>query len=578
MISTARALWSILLPQQRRAACGFVALMLVGMVLEMFSVGLVLPALSITTGRGAVSPAIARWLDWLGNPSPEELMLLVLVAMLGVYAVKSVFLLFTAYLQSRFITEIQASTSRRLFSTYLSQPWTFHLQRNSSDLMHTINESQAFSEIFATLIMTASETLVLLGLVSLLVWFEPAGAIVVAAMLGAAAWLFSVTAMPQSRRWGASRLHHAGMFKQHVQQGLDGIRDVKIRGCEQEFLRQIRRHSDGVATMAAKQSLIEQTPRLWYELLAVAALLVLTGVMVWHGTPSSSLIPTLGLFATVAFRMLPSAKHMTAALLKLRFSDAMIRRLAAELTLGDAVRSTDPGQPLHFLDRIALEAVSFRYSGSQQKVLDSVSLNIKHGTSVGFVGGSGAGKSTLVDVVLGLLPPTTGRVIIDGLDIQGNLRGWQNLVGYVSQSIYLCDDTIRRNVAFGVPEKMIDDRAVRRALATAQLDGFVESLPNGVDTVVGERGVRLSGGQRQRIGIARALYHDPQVLLLDEATSALDIETEKEVMVAVNSLHGTKTLIIVAHRLSTVSGCDLLYLLKDGRIVQSGTVAEVIST
>jgi ABC-type multidrug transport system fused ATPase/permease subunit len=397
-------------------------------------------------------------------------------------------------------------------------------------------------------------------------------------MLGAAAWLFSVTAMPQSRRWGASRLHHAGMFKQHVQQGLDGIRDVKIRGCEQEFLRQIRRHSDGVATMAAKQSLIEQTPRLWYELLAVAALLVLTGVMVWHGTPSSSLIPTLGLFATVAFRMLPSAKHMTAALLKLRFSDAMIRRLAAELTLGDAVRSTDPGQPLHFLDRIALEAVSFRYSGSQQKVLDSVSLNIKHGTSVGFVGGSGAGKSTLVDVVLGLLPPTTGRVIIDGLDIQGNLRGWQNLVGYVSQSIYLCDDTIRRNVAFGVPEKMIDDRAVRRALATAQLDGFVESLPNGVDTVVGERGVRLSGGQRQRIGIARALYHDPQVLLLDEATSALDIETEKEVMVAGNARHGTKTLIIVAHRLSTVSGCDLLYLLKDGRIVQSGTVAEVIST
>ena len=190
-------------------------------------------------------------------------------------------------------------------------------------------------------------------------------------------------------------------------------------------------------------------------------------------------------------------------------------------------------------------------------------------------GGSGAGKSTLIDIILGLLPPTAGCVSVDGVDIQGNLRGWQNLVGYVSQTIYLCDDTIRRNIAFGVPEKEIDDAAVRRALVSAQLDGFVDGLPEGVQTFVGERGVRLSGGQRQRIGIARALYRDPQVLVLDEATSALDSQTEREVMAAVNSLHGAKTLIIVAHRLSTVAECDLLFRLEGGRVIQSGTFAEV---
>ncbi|MFM8802532.1 MAG: ATP-binding cassette domain-containing protein, partial [Planctomycetia bacterium] len=234
-----------------------------------------------------------------------------------------------------------------------------------------------------------------------------------------------------------------------------------------------------------------------------------------------------------------------------------------------------PVQPLRFREAIALEAVSYRYPRSDQTVLDSVSLTIPHGGSVGFVGGSGAGKSTLVDVILGLLPPTAGRVAVDSVDIQANLRGWQDRVGYVSQTIYLCDDSIRRNVAFGVPEEAIDEQAVRRALAAARLDAFVDGLPDGADTRVGERGVRLSGGQRQRIGIARALYHDPQVLVLDEATSALDTETEQEVMAAVNALHGTKTLIIVAHRLSTVSDCDRLYRLDGGRVVASGTVAEV---
>jgi ABC-type multidrug transport system fused ATPase/permease subunit len=229
-----------------------------------------------------------------------------------------------------------------------------------------------------------------------------------------------------------------------------------------------------------------------------------------------------------------------------------------------------------FRDDLLIDGVSYRYPGATEDVLHDVRLRIPHGTMAGFVGSSGAGKSTLIDVILGLLTPTAGRVLVDGLDIQENLRGWQDRIGYVSQAIYLCDDSIRRNVAFGVADADIDDGAVRRALQAAQLDQFVDGLAEGIETNVGERGVRLSGGQRQRIGIARALYHGPAVLVLDEATSALDTETEESVMAAVNALHGTKTVIIVAHRLTTVANCDRLYRLDHGRIVQSGNYTNVV--
>ena len=577
-MTTARHIWSILLPRQRRAGVALFALVLVGTALEMFSVGLVVPALAfMTRGNSAPSPRLAAWLEWLGNPSSNKLILLVLLLLLGVYAVKSAFLLFVAYWQSRFVTATQASTSRRLFAIYLAQPWTFHLQRHSAELMRTINESHEFSHICAVFLMTVSEALVLSGLVGLLLWFEPTGAIVVAGMLGAAAWLFNALARPRSRRWANAQRHHAKMIIKHVQQGLGGAKDVKIRGCEQEFLDQFRHHSDGQARMAALQSLVHQVPRLWFELLAVAALLLLTAVMVWQGTPSERLLPMLGLFATVAFRMLPSVNHMTSAIHRLRTADGMLIDLAKELSLAHETASIRPTMPLAFRDAIVLDNVCFRYPGSRENVLDSVSIRIPHGASIGFVGGSGAGKSTLVDVILGLLPPAAGQVTVDGKDIHDNLRGWQDTIGYVSQTIYLCDDSIRRNIAFGVPANEVDDAAVRRVLKAAQLDEFVDSLPAGADTFVGERGVRLSGGQRQRIGIARALYHDPEVLVLDEATSALDVDTEKGVMAAVNALHGTKTLIIVAHRLTTVADCDTLYRLEKGQVVQSGSFAEVVS-
>jgi ABC-type multidrug transport system fused ATPase/permease subunit len=273
---------------------------------------------------------------------------------------------------------------------------------------------------------------------------------------------------------------------------------------------------------------------------------------------------------------MPSVNRLAAAMQGLRYGQANIETIHSELAL-QPEHIPQAGERLGFSKSIHLENVAFRYPTGHENALDGVSLEIPHGSAIGIIGGSGAGKSTLVDVILGLLAPSAGRVTVDGVDITTDIRGWQDLIGYVPQAIYLCDDTIRRNVAFGIPEDTIDDAAVSRALRSAQLDDLIARLPTGVETIVGEQGVRLSGGQRQRIGIARALYHDPQVLVLDEATSALDTETEQGVMEAVNALHGAKTLIIVAHRFSTIANCDRIYSLDRGRIAKTGTYAEVVT-
>ncbi len=571
-------LWSILAPAEKVAAFGLVCLMLVSMVLEMLGLGLVVPALgAMTAQRPAIAPpTVATWLNWLGNLSRETLLLAGLTTLLVLYAFKAAFMLFVAWRQLQFVAALQQRIARTLFANYLNQPWTYHLGRNSADMVRTINEVGPLG-VGCTLVLGAiAEVLIVLGVMALLVWYEPAGAVAVAVMLVLATLLLDRLTRMRLVSWGQRAQRYATLVFKHLHQGLNGAKDVKILGCENDFIENFSVSRWQMIQMQARQSLLAQAPRLWYELLAVAALAVLTAVMVWQGKSTQAMIPTLGLFAAAAFRMLPSINRVALAMQALRYSHTYIDMIHAELALPPAASHTAAGR-LDFGESIRLDGVSYRYPGAHANSLEDVSLEVTHGDSVGIVGGSGAGKSTLVDVILGLLSPTSGRVLVDGMDIATNVRGWQDQVGYVPQSIYLCDDTLRRNVAFGVPDDNIDDAAVCRALQAAQLDVFVAGLPAGIETMVGEHGVRLSGGQRQRIGIARALYHDPAVLVLDEATSALDTETEAGVMEAVNALHGTKTLVIVAHRLSTIAGCDRVYRLEGGRIAKTGTYADVVT-
>jgi len=580
-LSTAGKIWDLFTSAERRRVVVLLGLMLIGMVLETLGIGLVIPALALMTqGDLAIRySVVAPWLNSLGNPSHERLVITGMLTLVGVYAVKALFLGFLVWRQARFVYGLQADLSQRLFTGYLRQPYTFHLQRNSAELIrNTIGQAGELAYVVQQGLVLVTEIMALLGICALLVIVEPYGALLVVGTLGLAGWSFNRFTRRYTPLWGEARQHHEGLRIQHLQQGLGGAKDVKLLGRESDFLAQYWVHNSGTARVAQRQATLIALPRLWLELLAVVGLAVLVVVMIGQDKPLEAVLPTLGLFAAAAFRIMPSVTRVIGAMQGVRYSLPVINTLHRECRLLDSTHAPTNGESLPFKNALILDQISFQYPSAEALALRGVSLSIPRGVSVGIIGGSGAGKSTLVDIVLGLLTPDSGTVRVDGIDIQTNLRSWQDQIGYVPQSIFLTDDTLRRNVAFGLPNEQIDEAAVWRAIHDAQLEEFVNDLPQGLDTLVGERGIRLSGGQRQRIGIARALYHDPPVLVLDEATSALDTATEQGVMEAVRALPGNKTLLIVAHRLSTIERCDRLFRLKRGRVIEEGETAVVLGT
>ncbi len=425
-----------------------------------------------------------------------------------------------------------------------------------------------------------TEGLALFGIGGLLLVSEPQGVMIVVTMMALVIWIFHFITKGRISRWGVARQMHNDLGNLHMHQGFGSVKDIKVLGRERNFLAQFKVHSDRGGQIAGSQAILQQLPRLWLELLAVAGLSVVVLSMISQGVGTDRIMPTLGLFSAAAFRLIPSVNRVLGGFQFIRYSMPTVNFLYDEVKLmatnPEVKPQSDSAASGQLQTEIRLNDICFSYPSAVNLALDHISLTIRKGESVGFIGPSGSGKSTLVDVILGLLPPGGGSILMDGQDIQTNLRAWQNQIGYVPQSIYLTDDTLRKNVAFGLAEEEIDDAAVQRAIRDAQLEEFVAGLPDGLETIVGERGARLSGGQRQRIGIARALYHDPAILVLDEATSALDTATEVCVMQAVMALRGGKTLLIVAHRLSTVEHCDRLYRLKRGKVVDDGLPMDML--
>ncbi|MDK9723677.1 MAG: ABC transporter ATP-binding protein/permease [Sterolibacteriaceae bacterium MAG5] len=568
-IATVWQLWRLLTPSQQRGARHQLLLMVVGMVLETFSVGLIVPLIVMLSGASsdiAMQPAYGALLAFFDNPTPERLVMAALLAFLLMYAGKTLFLAFLAWRQARFVYGVQAYLSQHLFQIYLTQPYSFHLQRNSAQLIYNVTTvAAATSDAMYFGLQLITELFVITGLVGLLLYMEPLGAVVIGTVLAGAAWFFLRITRRRVTNWGATLQFNQEKRLQHLQQGLGCVKEVILLGRERLFMDRFREHTVLSLHAAERQLVLQQLPRLWLEMLAVAGLVGLVTILIARGESLDIILSTVGLFAVAAFRLMPSTTRVVNCIQTLRFGLPAIDKLDAELALTSAKIDRGDGS-LPFGHAIELEGVAYAYADAQTPVLNGIDLVINHGESIGLVGPSGAGKSTLLDIILGLLPVSAGVVRVDGVDITSNLRGWQCQIGYVPQSIYLIDDTLWRNVAFGVPDEQIDRDAVSRAINAAQLTEFVSTLPAGMDTVVGERGVRLSGGQRQRIGIARALYHDPKVLVLDEATSALDFETEAYVMETVQALMGSKTIIIVTHRVSTIENCDRVFLVDSGML------------
>lgn len=578
-MNSLKNLIQILSSQERRKGCGLLFGMIISTVLEIIGNGLVAPLIALMSKPSLIENNfyIKKILDSLGNPNQRQLIMGSVLLLIAFHFLKTLFMTYVVWTQKKFAYNVLANLSDKLFDCYLKQPWTFHLERNSAQLIqHVLNETTIFiTNALLPGMSLISEILVLLGISIFLFILQPLGTAIIVLSVLCISVMYHFYIRSYISNWGNARQYHVGLCFQYVQEGLGGVKDAMLLGRKTEFLEQFKHHNSLTAKYNQRQQTFLDLPRIWLELLAVIGMGILVAVMIEKGGSIDTLVPSLGLFAAAAFRIMPSINRILGAIQGLHYGLPVINTLKEELFLLDK-------SPIHssstieipFTYEIQLKNICYRYEKAA-RTLNNINIRIARGSSIGLIGASGAGKSTLVDIILGLLTPESGLVTVDEKNIHINLRSWQDKIGYVPQSIFLTDDTLRRNVAFGVPEALIDNSAVLRAIKAARLEDFIKTLPEGLETAVGERGLRISGGQRQRIGIARALYHDPDILVLDEATSSLDLLTEKEVMEAVNALHGNKTLIIVAHRLSTVSQCDYLYKLDHGEIIAEGIFEEV---
>ena len=532
--------------------------------------------------RAAVAgPPIARLQAWVVGHDPRTVALVMVALLSALYVARGVFLAAASYLRHAVVSVSAANLSRRMLAAYLAAPYAFHLRHDSARLIRrtTAASDIAVRTFLASAVALATEILVVGGIVLILATTTPpATVLVVAAALGLAL-LAARLVRPVLARWGREQQELLEGSYRSLQQSLGGVKEVTATGGERFFEAAFAERQHAYWRLRRREFFVNDGLRIALESACVVGLLLMVLVLtVLRGTGIGS-IAVLGVYAYAGFRIIPAVNRTMLSLHLLASGRAAVRDLHEDLaTLAPATAPVDrPRREIPFTRAIAFESVSYTYGDARRFVLRDVDLVIRRGESIGLVGRSGAGKTTLVDVLLGLLEPTSGRVTVDGRDIRDGLRSWQARIGYVPQTPFLTEDTLRRNIAFGVPDALIDERRVWAVVHQARLDELAASLPHGLETRVGERGVRLSGGQRQRVAVARALYRDPEVVVLDEATSALDLQTEREVGDAIDALQGTRTLIVIAHRLSTVRRCDRLVFMSEGRIQGIGAFDELLA-
>ena len=560
----------------RRKAWLILFLMLGGALLEGVGVGIILPFIGIVTDPGMLqrNRVLNVIYEALGHPSYSRFLFWACLLLLAVYVLKNLFLVVMYYLNNRYVYYQYAALADRLLNAYLRAPYTFHLQRNSAELLKNIliEASQVFGQVLVPIFTIMIEGLVALVLVIVLFAAEPVSALASLGLLGMlTAVLYSRTKNLMTELGLRQQQNYRGMF-QWVNQGLGGAKEAKVLGRESFFLEAFSKNSESFAGAVSRYQASLQYPRLVIETIAVTGVLLIVMVMLAQHRKPQELLPIIAVFAMASFRLMPSLSRVINAVQTIRFNTPSIDVVYKDLMLLEGPQAVGRVQKIAsdktprraFRQSIVLKDVTYRYPGAVEPALKRISMTIPRGASVAITGPSGAGKTTLADVILGLLLPESGEIFVDGNNIHDDLAQWQSRIGYVPQTTFLCDDTIRRNIAFGLKDSEIDEERVRNAVELSQLREFIEALPQGLDAPIGERGVRISGGQRQRLGIARAVYHGPEILVMDEATSSLDDATESEVNKAIERLRGEKTLIIIAHRASTIKNCTALVRIDGG--------------
>ena len=560
-------------------------LIIIGTILETFSIALIFPALLLLSNPDDLlnNQLATDYLYFLKQFSQIELIILGMIVILLSYLTKALFLFFLVWKQNSFSFNLQGYIAERIFKSYFDQPYIFHLQRNSAELIRNITfEVQQLSNgIFIQGLALLTEIFIFSAIILLLAFVQPVGTAVIlaASLFLGAIYYFIMRNLWTS--WGEERQFNEGFRLKHLQQGLSAIKDVILLGRKNNFINKFVKHNQLIVNVSRLQNTFQQLPRIAIEFFGVLMLFLLVVFLIFQNYTVQELIAYCALFAAAAFRILPSINRIISAISSVRFTMPAINTVYEELVSADKINLVIKSKHLNNDEVddeiISLNNIFFKHYGTTNKTLDDINIKIKKGSVIGIVGPSGSGKSTLIDIILGLLKPEEGRVNYKGIDIHDDIVSYQKKIGYVSQNIYLSDDTLLKNIAFGIDDESIDINSINSVIKSAQLNKFVLSLPDNIDTVVGERGARISGGQRQRVGIARAIYHNPEILILDEATSSLDELTEKEIMKSIYEFKGQKTIIIVTHRLSTISECDIVYTLSDGKIVSEDLPINIIN-
>ncbi len=575
-------LWETLNGSQKTQGLILLSITLIGSFVEALGIGLVVPFITLILSTDFIFPSFisALW-PVITSLSKEELVIYMVLIFVSFYFFKSIFILWLTTRQTGYIYSLQESISGRIFSSYLAKPYDFHLLENSARLIsNTITESTQFCVGFVSaVILILNDLFILTAILSVLLYFEPFGALISLILFGVIGSILFIFSKKRAASWGEARQEMERQRIKSAQHGFSGIKDIKLFNNEKIFIDEYINHTHISLDAGRKQSILQCIPRIFLEFVAVLALCGIVVFLILNGD-QSKVVPVVGLFAAAAFKLLPTISRLVQNFQTVVFCSPSVNLIHSQLgqskmPIGQSVETFKDSIKLN--KNLKVSNLSFSYDEDDRTALDSISLDFDAGQMVGFIGASGAGKSTLIDCILGLIESSAGSLSIDGKVITNkNVKAWQKNVGYVPQVIYLLDASLRENIAFGVSSDSIDEKKLRSAIYKAQLSDFISDLPKGLDTFVGERGVRLSGGQRQRIGMARALYNNPSVLVLDEATSALDNETESEVMNAVESLQGSRTILIIAHRFSTIKNCDYIYKLENGRVVLEGNPNEVL--
>ncbi|MCM1174272.1 MAG: ABC transporter ATP-binding protein/permease [Blautia sp.] len=564
--------------RQKRTMVFLIFMMLIGAVLETLGVSSIMPVMNVVLEENALEnhEYLQVICELFQIDNTRDLMILVLSSLIGIFAVKNIFLFFQQKMQLKFVYTNQFATSRKMMINFMQRPYEYYLNADTSVIQRSItSDVNNMYGLILALLQLISESIVFLFLVAVSLVTDIRMCITVTSLLVIVLFVVKCILKPIMKRAGEeNQEYYSGLYK-WIDQSVMGIKEIKIACREPYFINEYSKCGAGYVNAVQRYNLYNATPRLLIETVAIAGMVLYMMIQLLGGTGAIDIMPQLTLLALVAMRLIPCANRINNHLTSIAYFEPFFMGVSDNLQ--EEIRDENIDyeaetyqkridiEKLIIRDKIELKNITYKYPNTEVLIFDNANMEIPIGKSVGIVGASGSGKTTVVDILLGLLRLQSGEILADGMEVREHYQEWLKNIGYIPQSIFMVDASIRKNVAFGYADEEIDDRKVWEALAEAQLDEFVRGLPEGLDTSIGERGIRISGGQRQRIGIARALFEDPEVLVLDEATSALDNDTEAAIMESINRLHGRKTLIIIAHRLQTIEKCDMVYRIENGK-------------